>query len=70
MLIFRPAKRKNTADDDEDAGETSEDSSNSIISKVCSLLSLYHFIIIINIIVDFFDKNINITVNQYVHWAG
>ena len=54
MIIFRPAKRKNIADDGEDAAETSEDSSNSIISKVCSLLSLYHFIIIINIIVDFF----------------
>ena len=38
MLIFRPVKRKNTADDSEDAGETSEDSSNSIISKVCSHL--------------------------------
>ena len=60
MLIFRPAKRKNTADDGEDAGETSEDSSNSIISKVCSQLLLFIF----------FDKNININVNQYVHWAG
>ena len=60
MLIFRPVKRKNTADDSEDAGETSEDSLNSIISKVCSQLLLFIF----------FDKNININVNQYVHWAG
>ena len=60
MLIFRPVKRKNTADDSENAGETSEDSLNSIISKVCSHLLLFIF----------FDKNININVNQYVHWAG
>ena len=60
MLIFRPVKRKNTADDSEDTGETSEDSLNSIISKVCSQLLLFIF----------FDQNININVNQYVHWAG
>ncbi|CAH3033865.1 unnamed protein product [Pocillopora meandrina] len=33
MFAKGPAKRKNTADDGEDAGETSEDSPNSIISK-------------------------------------